>query len=101
MCLDKAVGRLSRPIADVLHGLAYRAGVCISFAVVMQVVRVKRILSVFAVSDLLVEVAIFDERRDAFLFQKVVVLFAPVSGVRSQALGYFSVAFDRVLDMIF
>src|SRR5438270_270513 len=77
--LDKTVGRLSFFLANVRHRLANRAGVGIGFRVVMQVVNEKGISSVFSVSVFLVEVAVFDERRDAFLFQIVVVLFASIS----------------------
>ena len=69
--------------------------------VVKEVVDIERILSVFPVRSLLVEVVVFDERRDPFLLQKVVVLFAPVAGIRRQALGCLFVSFNIVFDVIF
>ncbi len=88
VCLNKAVCRFSLSVADMRHGLADRAVVSVGLSVVKEIVGSKRVCFVFLVRSLFVEVAIFDERRDASLLQKVVVLFAPVSGVGRQVLRY-------------
>ena len=101
VCLDKPVCCFAILLTDISHRLACRAVVCVGLLIVVKVVGVERILSVLLVRSLLVEVVVFDERRDATLLKKVVVLFAPISGIRCQALGRLFVSFDIVFDVIF
>ncbi len=101
VCLREAVCCFAILLIDIRHRLACGAVVCVGLCVVIKVIGVERILSVLLVRSLLVEVVIFDERRDPFLLKKVVVLFTSVSGVRRQALGRLFVSFDIVFDVIF
>ena len=97
MGLEIAVSCLSLLITDISHRLPDRAGVSICLGIIDQVISVKGVR--LLVIDLFIEVVVFNERYDPFLFQISVVLFAPVSGIGRQALRRVSKARDMLVDV--